>query len=489
MIRRAKLATKARFSMLMLATLGVAAGSVGCGFAGGGTPTVTPDAPFRQHAPAGTADRAFLPPPVREGRLDNGIRVFLAADARSPLVALSVAISRGAAAASPGLANLAYQTLYAGTRGRDRSHLASAFQQIGAMGTMTLDHGSFALHYTVLPSGRRKAIALLAEMLRSPHLTQQEFDRDQSWLATQVHARSPTEVMDGVVSAALYPSDHPYRFDADGDEASIRRLTRADVVAFLKTSVQPDQVVVAAAGNLGWDAFYADVTAELGDWIGVAPPAQPIPDVNPPAPDAPIVIIDRKGSNQSEIRVVALSPPVESSDRLPFLLLATALGGTFTSRMNLNLRERHGYGYSPHTRVETRRGPGKFTAAASVAASRTGDALKEMLIELDRVCTADLSNDELTLAKIDFLRTIPERFLTTRATSQTLARLAAAHRPVDEHVKFMRELPSIGSEHVRLVAERYLTRDKLRIVIMGDASSLHAQLADHRTEVVPLHAE
>ena len=486
----ARTATERRVSIPMLLIFGLATGSAACGLVGArAAAAVTPDATFRQRAPVGTADRTFLPPLVQEGRLKNGIRVFLATDARSPLVALSVAVSRGAAAASPGLANLAYQTLYAGTALRDRSHIASGFQQIGAMGTMTLDHGSFAFHYTVLPSGRRKAIALVAEMLQKPNLTQQEFDRDQSWLLTQVHARSPTEVLDAAVSAALYPPDHPYRFDPDGDEASIRRLTRADIVAFLRTEVQPDQIVVAAAGSVGWEALFADVSAEFADWNGTAPPERSVPDVSPPAPDAPVVIIDRKGSNQSEIRVAALSPPVESTDRLPFLLLATALGGTFTSRMNLNLRERHGYGYSPHTRVETRRGPGRFTAVANVVASRTGDALKEMLNELDRVCSADLSSEELTLAKVDFLRTIPERFLTTRATSQTLARLAAAHRPVDEHLKFTRDLPSIGAAHVRLIAEQYLKRDKLRVVIMGDAETIRTQLAGQRVEVVPMNAE
>jgi zinc protease len=295
--------------------------------------------------------------------------------------------------------------------------------------------------------------------------------------------------MDAVVSAALYPDGHPYRFDPEGDEETIRRLKREDVIGFLRTHVQPDQVVVAAAGNVGWETLFADVSSEFADWTGVAPPEPALPDVSPPAPGAAIVIVDRKGSNQSEIRVAALSPPADSSDRLPFVLLATALGGTFTSRMNLNLRERHGYGYSPHTRVETRRGRGRFTAVANVVAARTGDALKEMLIELERVSSADLSYDELSLAKIDYLRTIPERFLTMRATSQTLARLATDRRPIDEHFRFGRELPSIGAGHVRLVAEQYLTRDKLRVVIMGDAATVQAQLAGYSVEVVPMSAD
>jgi len=196
--------------------------------------------------------------------------------------------------------------------------------------------------------------------------------------------------------------------------------------------------------------------------------------------------LDQGGANQSEIRIAALCPSIDSPDRLPFLLLATALGGTFTSRMNLNLRERHAYGYSPHTQIETRRGSGKFSVIASVAGARTGDALKEMLIELERVRSADLSSDELALAKVSFLRTIPDRFSTVPATAQTLARLAAHHRPLDENERFSRELSSIDTSAVRAVAEKYLRRDKLRIVILGDAAAVRPQLGDEGVEVAPL---
>ena len=465
------------------------AGGFACGPRFGLDAAVTPDAPFRRDPPAGTADPPFVPPSVREAKLPNGVRVLLAEDQRSPIVALSVAVSRGAAAAPPGIANLAYITLYAGTEVRNRSHLASGFQELGAMGTTTLDDDSFAFHYTVLPSGRRKALALIAEMLRRPRLSEEEFARDRSWLLTSIHARSPNDAIEDAVSGALYPLDHPYRFDPDGDEQLIRRIPRAEITRFLREQVQPDQIVVAAAGHVRWDELFADVVAQFADWSGKAPPARALPEVSPPPADAPVIIVDRQGSNQSEIRVAALCPPIDSADRLPFLLLASALGGTFTSRMNLNLRERHGYGYSPHTRVETRRGSGKFTAIATVAAPRTGDALEEIFIELERVRSADLSSEELALAKVSFLRTIPERFSTMRATAQTLARLAADRRPIDENEKFAGELPSIGEREIRLIAEKYLNRDKLRVVIMGDAATVRPQLGVDRVEVVPMNAD
>jgi zinc protease len=253
--------------------------------------------------------------------------------------------------------------------------------------------------------------------------------------------------------------------------------------------VQPDQIVVAAACHVGWGELFNDVMEMFGDWYGKAPAERPIPEASSPVRGAPIIVVDRQGSNQSEIRIAALCPSMDSPDRLPFLLLATALGGTFTSRMNLNLRERHGYGYSPHTQVETRRGAGKFTAIASVATARTSDALREMLLELERARSADISEEELSLAKTSFLRSIPERFSTVRATAQTLARLAAHHRPIDENEKFAGDLTSLGTSDIRLVAEKYLSRDKLRVVILGDAASVRPQLGEAPFEVVPLPAD
>ena len=468
------------------AILMTALGAAACGAVFGArvpSESVTPDAAFRRHPPLGKADPPFIPPTVREGRLSNGIRVLLAEDQRSPIIALSVAVSRGAAAAPPGLANLSFITLYAGTEVRDRSHVASGFQALGAMGTTTLDYDSFAFHYTVLPSGRRETLSLLAEILQRPNLSEEEFARDRSWLVASVKARSPKERIDDAVSAALYPADHPYRWDPEGDEASVRRIRRAEVSGFLRTQVRPDQVVIAAAGHVGWGELFGDVQDMFGDWTGQAPALTPVSEVDG-ARDTPIVLLDQAGANQSEIRIAALCPSIDSPDRLPFLLLATALGGTFTSRMNLNLRERHGYGYSPHTQIETRRGSGKFSAIASVAGPRTGDALREMLGELERVRAADLSNDELALAKVSFLRTIPDRFSTVRATAQTLARLAANHRPLDENERFALDLSSIGTNEVRIVAEKYLSRDKLRVVILGDAAALRKQLADTAVEVL-----
>lgn len=463
-------------------------GSAACApsFGKGSTPNaVTPDAPFRQGPPLGKADPPFISPPVREARLSNGIRVLLAEDRRSPIVALSVAISHGAAAAPPGIANLAFITLYAGTALRDRSQVASEFQRLGAMGATTLDYDSYAFHYTVLPSGRQQTLSLLAEMLRKPALSEAEFARDRSWLVTSMHAQSPKDMIDDAVSAALYPEGHPYRYGPEGDETSVLRMGRDEIAGFLGTHVKPDQIVIAAAGHVGWDDLFNDVLVMFGDWRGQAPPGAPLPESSSKR-DAPVVVLDQPGSTQSEIRIAALSPPIDSPDRLPFLLLSTALGGSFTSRMNLNLRERHGYGYSPHTQVETGRGSGKFSAIANVASARTADALEQMLIELERVRSGELSSDELALAKVSFLRTIPARFLTVRATAQTLARLAATHRPIDENEKFALELPSIGANEVRLVAQKYLRRDQLRVVIMGDAATVRPQLGDASVEVKPM---
>jgi predicted Zn-dependent peptidase len=443
----------------------------------------TPDAPFRQTAPPGAAARSYVPPRVREGRLKNGVRVVLAEDRRLALVALCVVVTRGAAAAKPSIASLALHSLYGGTQVRNRSHIADALQQAGAVGSAGIDHSAMYFSYTVLPSSTRDILSLIAELMQRPKLSVDEFQRDRSLLTAAAADQTPQDKMDSAVAGALYPLGHPYRVKADGDVLSLGHARLADVAAFLQSNLTPDQVVVVAAGNVSWDELHAHVLRAFGSWIATASPETALPEIKA-SPESPIALIGRKGATQTEIRVVALSPPIDSPDRLPFLLLTTALGGTFTSRINLNLRERHGYGYSPHADVQTERGPGAFSAVATVIEARTGASLKEMLAEIERARVTDLSNEELEIAKQDLLRGVPQRFSTTRATSVTLANLAANGRPLEEFKSLASDLRAIGAAEVRAVADKYLPRSKLRVVMMGDADKVLPQLAGQSVEIV-----
>jgi zinc protease len=446
---------------------------------------VTPDAPFRQKAPAAGPERPVAMPKLRDDRLGNGLRFLLVENHQVPIVAITLAISRGAAVARPGLASLARKMLGDGTEVRDAGHLTQAFHTIGAEWDGSTYQGSIQLEYLVLPSGVEELLALITEMLRRPDPPDSEFESTRNWFLSFVGAESPSDRMDEAVAAALYPAGHPYRFDPSGTLESLKTFRKADAIAFLRDHVAPDQIVIVGAGDVAWSTFSEMVKKGFGDWRAAAVSEPALPAIVPLSGDAPIRVVDRPGATQAEIRIVALAPPRDSADVVPLQLLADALGGNFMSRFQQNLRETHAYSYWPHTTIYFRRDAGEFTAMARVPNNNVGQALGEMARELDRVRTEDLTPAELDLAKAARIVRLQAGLSTRSVTASTLASLLANHRPVDDHVQSAHRTANMKAAELRAVAQRYLQPGQRRIFILGDAKTIRSQLLGQRVEVLP----
>jgi zinc protease len=450
---------------------------------------ITPEAPFRFRAPTVSAERPFVMPKVRDERLANGLRFLLVENHELPMVAISVAVRRGAAAARPGLANLARALLDRGTEVRDGEHMLQSLRTIGAQDDGATSQSSVLLEYVVLPSGAAELLALLAEMLRRPDPMESTFEHVREWWLAQVRTKSPGERTDEAVAAALFPVGHPYRVPAEGTSEALQAFRKADAMAFLREHVAPDQIIIAAAGDVTWSTFSDRVKTGFADWGAKAVPEPKLPALLAPSADAPIIVVDRPSVTQTEIRIAALCPPRGNPDIVAFQLMSEALGGAFTSRIVLNLREKHGYSYTPHTTIEVERGPGVFTAIARVPAQRVAEALGEMTRELDRVGKEDLTTEELTLARASLTASFQGVFASRGTTASTLSLLLAHERPVDDYAQASRRAADIKPADVREVAQRYLAPSQRRIVIMGDAKVLRSQLAGRRIELWSLNRQ
>ncbi|AUX41111.1 hypothetical protein SOCE26_025160 [Sorangium cellulosum] len=393
----------------------------------------------------------FTPPSpvVLDG--PNGAKVWLLERRALPMVSVTIAVPSGSADDPRGAAGLAHITadmLDEGAGQRSAVELSSAINDLGATVSVGARADGSLATLSVLKKNFAKAFSLLADVVARPRLEAKEWKRVSELWQNDLRKRGddPARVSLLVSMAALYGPGTPYGHPVEGLLADAGTIGLPAVKAFYKTAWRPDRAVIAVVGDVGRDEVMQVVSRELGTWsapkgaAGAAAPApkgaataaagaqagaagaSAAPSWRPPR----LVLVDRPGAPQSVIAVVREG--VAASDpRRPLLqLINTALGGSFTSRLNQNLREDHGWSYGASSAFTEVKQQGAFMARASVVAEATGPALKEMLAELAKMADSGLTQGELAKVQAQDRADLVAAYETMSRTSLrfgTLARL------------------------------------------------------------------
>ncbi|MGK3991545.1 pitrilysin family protein [Sorangium sp. So ce136] len=435
------------------AFIALLAGALGCGPKAPAQPSARAEAPrpAAQAAAAQPADpigpkpelpepRPFTPPApvVIDG--PNGAKVWLLERHTLPIVSVSIAVSSGSADDPRGAAGLAHITadmLDEGAGQRNAVELSSAINDLGATLSVGARADGSVASLSVLKKNFAKAFSILADVVARPRLEAREWQRVSALWQNDLRKRGddPTRVSSLVSSSALFGPGTPYGHPVEGLLADARSIGLPAVKAFYKSAWRPDRAVIAVVGDITRDELMQVVSRDLGAWSAKGAPASaaPAPKGAVAAAATPswqpprLVLVDRPGAPQSVIAVVRQG--VAASDpRRPLLqLINTALGGSFTSRLNQNLREDHGWSYGAASAFNETRQPGAFVARASVVTESTGPALKEMLGELARMADSGLTRDELAKVQAQDRADLVSAYETVNRTALrygTLARLA-----------------------------------------------------------------
>jgi zinc protease len=422
---------------------------LGCGDAtmGPGGPTTPTAAPPTPSVAAGTdpgarptlsAPKPFDPPAATVFTTAKGIQVWLLERHTLPVVSVTLAVPHGSARDpedKPGLAYIAAGMLDEGAGKRNALELSSAVNDLGA--TLSVDagvDGSFA-SLSVLKKNFKPAFELLADVVARPRFDAKEWKRvSQLWqndLAKR--ADDPSSVSRVASSAAVYGAGTPYGHPSDGLLRGARKIDLAAAKAFYQKHWRPESSVLVVVGDVTRAEVEQLVTASLGDWTAPASagpaPAVAAPESKPPAARPRLVLVDRRDAPQSVIAVVR--DGVRASDpQAPLLdLVNNALGGSFTSRLNQNLREDHGWSYGARSGFTEVRGQGSFVARAAVHTEVTGPALKEMLREIDKMATEGLTADELKKVLAQDRGDMVQTYETVSGISRRLGTLASLGLP------------------------------------------------------------
>lgn len=438
------------------------------------------DVEFRKYPPDPDADVLFVPPHIQEARLPNGLRLLLAERHDMPIVATQIVVDRGLdLQSSHGTATLTAAMLLAGTQSRSAVVLSDELEALGARYDSWADYDGMGVSGQCLQNQFSELFAILADIVRNPSFDATEFEGERAKRLSSLAGQGddPDALLENALSERLYPPGHPFHPSIQGDAATIRAIKKEDLIEFHRLAFRPAHATITIAGDIDREAAIQLVEKNFGSWTGEALRRQVYPDAPPLKPgDKRFLLIDRPDAAQSNVLLGLLGIARNNPDYDAVMVLNALLGGQFSSRLNLNLREKHAYTYGAYSIVEARVARGPWTAGAAVTTAATAASIREMFFEIERLRNELVPLPELQNAKTNLIRKLPARFETAAGTAQALGSLAVLHLPLDVFATRQSRAAHVTAEDVHRVANLYLRPEELHIFVVGDASVIREDL-------------
>jgi zinc protease len=432
--------------------------------------------------PAPAPPRSYHFPRFERAVLPNGMRLVVAPVTKLPLVTVIAVVEAGASAepaGKEGVAALTARLLPEGAAGMDGAALAERFERIGASVDSHADWDVAAVSLTALTKQLPAALALVRDLLRAPEFPEREVARlKEERLAELLQQRTePRGLADEHFARAVYEPTARYASPADGDAKSVRALTRDDVRAFYDARYRPAATTLVVAGDVTMAEASVLARSLFADWAGERPASAP-PGIDAAQAGRLARVVAKADAPQSEIRVGHLGIPRGAPDYFDTMVMNAVLGGLFSSRINLNLREAHGYTYGAFSGFEWRRGAGPFVVSTAVKSDVTAPAVQEILGEIERMRREEIGEEELTLATSYLDGVFPIRYETTAAIAAALANLVIHDLPDDYYDRYRERVRAVTTRGVLQAAQRHLHPEQLRIVVVGDPTVIAVPLGE-----------
>ncbi len=443
--------------------------------------TTVPSQDWRKDPPRPMPQSALSLPVPAVFRLSNGLAVYLVEQHSLPIVSANLIVLCGSERNPielPGLSSFVAEMSDEGTRNRSALQIAFDADQLGA----TLSTGSSTDFSYIATRTLKKnvdpAFELMSDVLLNPEFPENEIERVRNDRLTQILQQkdNPSVLSTKVFLSCLYGPEHPYGYTEVGTEDSNKVVARDDLIRFWKAGYVPGNAALIVAGDLTEEELRRLAERHFGRWTGSAEEFQ-LPPVRVQAGQR-VIIVDKPDSPQTMLRMGHLGVTRSNPDFVPIDVMNTELGGLFSSRINLNLREKHGYTYGASTTFAFRRGPGPFLLGTGVRTDVTAPAIVEILYEIEHMRTTLPSPDELARAKDSISRSLPGLFETTPQAASSIGQLFAYSLPPDYYRRLPEQIERVSAEEVRRVAMNYLKPDEMVIVAVGDRKQIERQLEE-----------
>jgi len=436
-------------------------------------------APDRTSPPALGPAPSLTLPPVQKQTLSNGLAVWLVELHEVPLVQVNLLVHAGSADDPPGKfgqASLTAAMLDEGAGTRSALEIADAIDFLGATLTTGSSFDASSVRVNVPVSRLSDALAIMADVALRPTFPSEDLERlRQERLTALLQAQDdPQQIASAAFNRILYGATHPYGTNAVGTAATLRSLSAADLKAFHAAAFVPSNAALIVVGDTRMDAVLPLLERHFGGWHGTARP-RPTLAVPPQPAKGQIYIIDKPDAEQSQIRIGWIGVARSTPDYFTLQVLNTVLGGSFTSRLNQNLRETHGYAYGAGSAFDMRLSAGPFVAAAGVQTDKTADALREFFKELQGI-GKPIGAEELAKARNYLALGFPADFETTGDLSRRIEEMIVYRLPPSYFEEYVGNIQRVTAEAVQKAAVRYIQPSRFAVVVVGDRKTIEAPI-------------
>ena len=417
--------------------------------------------------------------PASSFRLANGLTVIYHVRPGMPVATASLVLKTGGDANPPdrpGLANFTAAMLDQGTTSRDAMKIADDVAQLGASLDASSTKDSMTVTVGSLTRNFSAALEIAADISLRPSFPQAEVARQAASRQASLAAarQDPPTVATSAATLALYGPQHPYAFPELGTPAAVNVTTREDLLAFWKRTFVPSNAALVVAGPMTEAEVRPIVERTFGAWPAGTPGA---PAPGPPrTTDAKVIVVDMPGAPQTQVLVTTIGAARRAPDYPATEVMNTVLGGLFSSRINLNLREAHGYTYGARSQFLFRKNPGPFWVSSGVRTDVTAPAVAEVLKEIRQMSDTPMRPEELTLAKDSIVRSLPSDFETAASTASTLGGLFVYDLGLDYYTKLPAAIGEVNAASAQEAAKKYLDPAKLIVVAVGDRAKIEPGL-------------
>ena len=435
----------------------------------------------RSKPPVVPAPPAFVTPRVETARLPNGITIDLVQMDELPLVEIDVMIASAGARMDGDKAGIALFTagmLDEGAGDRDALGIASQAAYLGADLSTGADWDYASVALSVPTRNLDSALALLSDVILRPRFAANEVGKQRDLkLANIISARDvPASVNNVVLNALLFPAGHPFHRPADGDSASVATFDSAAVRAFYAAQYTPDRTTFVVAGNITMADARRMIAARFGDWRQDRMARRDPPGAAQlPAPvDRPtrIFLVDKPGAAQSVIALARPGVPRSSPDYYAIQVMNTILGGSFSSRLNQELRETKGWTYGAGSGFAYRPVPGPFRASAAVRTDVTDSSLVEFVRQIGMIRDSLVQPVELQRAQAYLALGLPGDFETTGQVANQVGAMLRFGQPFTYWNGYVQNVMKVTRADVQRVARQYLDPSHMTIVVVGDLARI-----------------